>query len=225
VLSVGDGLVSQIPALLISIASGLIVTRSATENDMGSDMLSQFGKQRQALQVAAVCIGGIAIIPGLPKTPFLLVGGGLWFVAARVKKQDALDAAAEVAANEPKPVEASEENLTTEMRVEPLELEVGFGLMDLVDPERGGDLLTRVRALRRKIALELGVVVPPVRTRDNIELSPNAYVIRVHGVEVGRGEAPAGQVLVLGDLPDGIPGTPTRDPVFGLEAHWVPREF
>jgi flagellar biosynthesis protein FlhA len=97
--------------------------------------------------------------------------------------------------------------------------------MDLVDPDRGGDLLTRVRSLRRKIALELGVVVPPVRTRDNIELPPHGYVIRVHGVEVGRGEAPAGQVLVLGDLPDGIPGTPTRDPVFGLEAHWVPREF
>ncbi|MCU1379507.1 MAG: flagellar biosynthesis protein FlhA [Acidimicrobiales bacterium] len=225
VLSVGDGLVSQIPALLISIASGLIVTRSATENDMGSDMLSQFGKQRQALQVAAVCIGGIAIIPGLPKMPFLLVGGGLWFVAARVKKQETADAAAEITANEPKPAEASEENLTTEMRVEPLELEVGFGLMDLVDPERGGDLLTRVRSLRRKIALELGVVVPPVRTRDNIELPPNAYVIRVHGVEVGHGEAPAGQVLVLGDLPEGIPGTPTTDPVFGLEAHWVPREF
>ena len=87
------------------------------------------------------------------------------------------------------------------------------------------DLLSRVRSLRRKIALELGVVIPPVRTRDNIDLPPHGYLIRVHGVEVGRGDAPTGQTLVLGDLPDGIPGTPTRDPVFGLEAHWVPREF
>jgi flagellar biosynthesis protein FlhA len=224
VLSVGDGLVSQIPALLISIASGLIVTRSATDGDMGSDLIAQFGRQRQALQVAAFCIGGIALIPGLPKVPFLLVGGGLWVVASRIKKADATEAAA-AEAEASAPAENTEADLTTEMRVEPLELEVAFGLMDLVDPDRGGDLLTRVRSLRRKIALELGVVVPPVRTRDNIELPPHGYVIRVHGVEVGRGEAPAGQVLVLGDLPDGIPGTPTRDPVFGLEAHWVPREF
>jgi flagellar biosynthesis protein FlhA len=224
VLSVGDGLVSQIPALLISIASGLIVTRSATDGDMGSDLLAQFGRQRQALQVAACCIGGIALIPGLPKVPFILVGAGLWVVAGRIKKADATEAA-EAEAEAAAPAEPAEADLTTEMRVEPLELEVAFGLMDLVDPDRGGDLLTRVRSLRRKIALELGVVVPPVRTRDNIELPPHGYVIRVHGVEVGRGEAPAGQVLVLGDLPEGIPGTPTRDPVFGLEAHWVPREF
>jgi flagellar biosynthesis protein FlhA len=224
VRSVGDGLVSQIPALLISIASGLIVTRSATDGDMGSDLLAQFGRQRQALQVAACCIGGIALIPGLPKVPFLLVGAGLWVVAGRIKMADATEAA-EAEAEAAAPAEPAEADLTTEMRVEPLELEVAFGLMDLVDPDRGGDLLTRVRSLRRKIALELGVVVPPVRTRDNIELPPHGYVIRVHGVEVGRGEAPAGQVLVLGDLPEGIPGTPTRDPVFGLEAHWVPREF
>ena len=226
VLSVGDGLVSQIPALLISVASGLIVTRSATESDMGSDLLAQFSAQRHALQVAGVCVGGIALIPGLPKVPFILVGIALWIAASRGKKHEAEDLAAETLAAEQAAVpEPSEEDLTTDMRIEPLELEVAFGLMDLVDPERGGDLLTRVRSLRRKVAMELGVVVPPVRTRDNIELPPHGYVIKVHGVEVGRGEAPAGQVLVLGDLPAGIPGTPTRDPVFGLDAAWVPREF
>jgi flagellar biosynthesis protein FlhA len=225
VLSVGDGLVSQIPALLISIASGLIVTRSATDNDMGSDLLQQFGRQRQALQVAAFCVGGIALIPGLPKVPFLLVGGGLWFIAGRMEKVVVGDEeAAELEPGSPS-AEPAEEDLVTEMRVEPLELEVSFGLMDLVDPDRGGDLLTRVKSLRRKVAMELGVVVPPVRTRDNIDLPPSGYAIRVHGVEVARGEAPSGQVLVLGELPAGIPGNPTVDPVFGLEAHWVPREF
>ena len=97
--------------------------------------------------------------------------------------------------------------------------------MDLVDPTRGGDLLDRVRALRRKVALELGIVIPPVRTRDNLDLPPSAYAIRVHGVEAVRGDAPAGSVLVLGERPSGIPGTPTRDPVFGLDASWVPAEF
>jgi flagellar biosynthesis protein FlhA len=190
---------------------------------MGSDLIAQFTRQRHALQVASVCIAGLAIMPGLPKVPFLLVGGALWMIASRVKRRDAARDA-EPAVEETKP-EDSEADLTTEMRVEPLELEVAFGLMDLVDPERGGDLLTRVRALRRKVALELGVVIPPVRTRDNIELPPHGYLIRVHGVEVARGDAPSGQALVLGQLPDGIPGTPTRDPVFGLDAHWVPREY
>ena len=111
------------------------------------------------------------------------------------------------------------------MRVEPLELEIGLGLMDLADIARGGDLLDRVRALRRKVAMELGIVIPPVRTRDNLDLPPSAYAIRVHGVEVARGEAPGGSVLVLGERPPGVPGTPTRDPVFGLDASWVPAEF
>jgi flagellar biosynthesis protein FlhA len=111
------------------------------------------------------------------------------------------------------------------MRVEPLELEIGLGLMDLADTARGGDLLDRVRALRRKVAMELGIVIPPVRTRDNLDLPPSVYAIRVHGVEVARGEAPGGSVLVLGERPPGVPGTPTRDPVFGLDASWVPAEF
>jgi len=97
--------------------------------------------------------------------------------------------------------------------------------MDLVDPGRGGDLLDRVRALRRKVAMDLGIVVPPVRTRDVLDLPPNTYAIRVHGVEAGRGTAPPGMVLVLGERPQGIPGTPTNDPVFGMEASWVPQEF
>jgi flagellar biosynthesis protein FlhA len=111
------------------------------------------------------------------------------------------------------------------MRVEPLELEIAYDLIDLVDNSKGGDLLDRVRSLRRKLALELGVVIPLVRTRDNLELPASTYTIRVHGVEVGRGEAPPGHVLVLGDDATNLPGIQTREPVFGLPATWVPQEF
>jgi flagellar biosynthesis protein FlhA len=232
-LTVGDGLVSQIPALLISISSGLIVTRAASSQDMGSDLLQQFGRQGRALQVAAGVICGMGLIPGLPKIPFFGVAAGLWVVGGRSQKaSDEVDRqAAVVAANRTKPGEApapkpdSPEALASEMRVDPLELEIGFAIMDLVDPGRGGDLLDRVRALRRKIALDLGLVIPPVRTRDNIELGANSYVLRVHGVEAGRGESPPGTVLVLGDRPPGIPGEDTLDPVFGMAAAWVPAEF
>jgi flagellar biosynthesis protein FlhA len=233
-LSVGDGLVSQIPALLISIASGLVVTRAATEADMGTDLLTQLGNQDQQLRVAGSCIALMALVPGLPKVPFLLVGGALWFASSRVKQSRAAEAAATAAAtlstatagagtNGPAP--DTPEELASSMRVEPLELEIGLGLMDLADTARGGDLLDRVRALRRKVAMELGIVIPPVRTRDNLDLPPSVYAIRVHGVEVARGEAPGGSVLVLGERPPGVPGTPTRDPVFGLDASWVPAEF
>jgi flagellar biosynthesis protein FlhA len=232
-LSIGDGLVSQIPALLISIASGLVVTRAATEADMGTDLLAQLGRQEQQLRVAGSCIGLMGLVPGLPKIPFLVVGGALWLAAARVKNTNAAEAAAEAeaaiarsgAGSGAVPAADTPEELASTMRVEPLELEIGLGLMDLADTARGGDLLDRVRALRRKVAMELGIVIPPVRTRDNLDLPPSAYAIRVHGVEVARGEAPAGSVLVLGERPPGVPGTPTRDPVFGLDASWVPAEF
>ena len=234
-LSVGDGLVSQIPALLISIASGLVVTRAATEADMGTDLLAQLGRQEHQLRLAGGCIALMALVPGLPKIPFLAVGGALWIAASRVKDTNAA-AAAEAAAlssagaggaaaGATGPAPDTPEELAATMRVEPLELEIGIGLMDLADTARGGDLLDRVRALRRKVAMELGIVIPPVRTRDNLDLPPAAYAIRVHGVEVARGEAPAGTVLVLGERPPGVPGTPTRDPVFGLDASWVPAEF
>jgi flagellar biosynthesis protein FlhA len=233
-LSVGDGLVSQIPALLISIASGLVVTRAATEADMGTDLIAQLGRQEQQLRVAGTCIALMAVVPGLPKIPFLVVGGALWFAAARVKDANAAEAAAAASAaalGQPAgaaggvPAPDTPEELAATMRVEPLELEIGLGLMDLADTARGGDLLDRVRALRRKVAMELGIVIPPVRTRDNLDLPPSVYAIRVHGVEVARGEAPGGSVLVLGERPAGVPGTPTRDPVFGLDASWVPAEF
>jgi flagellar biosynthesis protein FlhA len=227
-LTVGDGLVSQIPALLISIASGLIVTRAATENDLGSDVLHQLGRHRRPLRVAAAAISAMILVPGLPKIPFLLMGGVLWFLSSRVAPEVSAEEAAKAAAlAAPAPVinPDSPEQIAQDMRVEALSLEIGYGLMDLVDAARGGDLLDRVRALRRKVALEIGIVMPPMRTRDNVSLGTNAYAIKIHGVTIAQGEAPTGMAMVLGPLPDRIPGTPTIDPVFGLEAAWIPAEF
>jgi flagellar biosynthesis protein FlhA len=228
-LTVGDGLVAQIPALLISLSSGLIVTRAATEMDLGTDLLNQFTRHKKTLQLGGGAMCAVAIVPGLPKLPFFFVGGILLLLATRLPS-DAEVAEAAAAANEVEvaPVELSpdsHEHLVGEMRVEPLELEIAYDLIDLVDASKGGDLLDRVRALRRKLALELGVVIPLVRTRDNLELPASTYAVRVNGVDVGRGEAPAGHVLVLGDDAGSLPGIPTREPVFGLPATWVPIEF
>jgi flagellar biosynthesis protein FlhA len=229
-LTVGDGLVAQIPALLISLSSGLIVTRAATESDLGTDLLQQFTRHKRTLQLAGSAICAVAIVPGLPKIPFFFVGGALLLLATRLPS-DAEIAAREAEAQlqeieEPAgPAPDSPEHLALEMRVEPLELEIAYDLIDLVDNSKGGDLLDRVRSLRRKLALELGVVIPLVRTRDNLELPASTYTIRVHGVEVGRGEAPPGHVLVLGDDATNLPGIQTREPVFGLPATWVPQEF
>jgi flagellar biosynthesis protein FlhA len=227
-LTVGDGLVAQIPALLISLSSGLIVTRAATESDLGTDLLQQFTRHKRTMQLAGGAICFVAIVPGLPKVPFIIVGGLLLVLAARLPSEEQiLDLAteADAAAVEPPLSPDAPERIATDMRVEPLELEIAFDLVDLVDSSKGGDLLDRVRALRRKLALELGIVIPLVRTRDNMELPSSTYAIRVHGVEVGRGDAPQGHVLVLGDDQQGLPGTPTREPVFGLPARWVPLEF
>ena len=222
-LSVGDGLVSQIPALLISVASGLIVTRAASENDMGSDLLAQFGRQTRTLRIASVAIGAMAIIPGLPKIPFAVVGGLLWFASTRDQHDALPDRGIEPV--EPAVSKDTPERLASDMRVEPLELEIAYDLMDMVDTERGGDLLDRVRSLRRKIAMDLGIVIPPVRTRDNVDLPAGTYAIRVHGVEIGRGEAPHGMALLIGDNLHGFPGRPTHEPVFNMPATWIPAEL
>ncbi|WP_226346406.1 flagellar biosynthesis protein FlhA [Agilicoccus flavus] len=227
-MSVGDGLVSQIPALLLSVATGLIVTRATTENDMGTDLLNQFGRQRQAVQIAGGAVLFLGLVPGLPKLPFLLIGGGLLLLATRLPKPEDLAAAAEAEEVEELPTTPQKDSplaIAQDMRVEPLELELAYDLIDLVDAAAGGDLLDRVRALRRKLAQEIGIVVPLVRTRDNLDLPPRHYAIRVHGVEVARGQAPAGMILAIGDDLDQLPGTPTTEPVFGLAAKWVPAEL
>ena len=191
--------------------------------------MQQFTRHKRGLQLAGGGICLVALVPGLPKPPFLIVGCLLLILAARLPSEEQIldqAVAAEAAEAEEVPLSPdAPERIASDMRVEPLELEIAFDLVDLVDSSKGGDLLDRVRALRRKLALELGIVIPLVRTRDNMELPSSTYTIRVHGVEIGRGEAPQNHVLVLGDDQPGLPGTATREPVFGLPARWVPLEF
>jgi flagellar biosynthesis protein FlhA len=224
-LSVGDGLASQLPALLISISTGIIVTRAGTESDLGTEFVFQILQQRRAIRIAALAVTVMALVPGLPKLPFLLVGGTIFLMSGRLPNDNALRRRSEkekAKAAPAAPSPDSPEGLARDMKVDPLELEVSFNLVELVDPGRGGDLLDRVKGLRRKIALELGVVLPLVRTRDNIDLPASTYTIKVQGAEVARGTALPGHVLAIGDMLGSLPGSATKEPVFGLDAKWVP---
>jgi flagellar biosynthesis protein FlhA len=222
-LSVGDGLVSQVPALLLSVATGLIVTRSTADDDMGSDLVRQLTRYQQPLRVAGASAIALCLIPGLPKLPFLITGGFVLFLSTRTPPP--VEPLAETADVPALPSPDSPEALMDEIRVDPLELELSADLIDLVDTAAGGDLLDRVKALRRKVAMDLGIVVPPVRTRDNLDLPLRTYAIRLFGVEVARGEAPPGTVLAIGDHLDALPGQRTQEPVFGLSAVWIPAEL
>ena len=226
-LTIGDGLVTQIPALLMAVATGIIVTRSNAEADLGTSASTQLTQSRNALMIAGTAAVGMAFIPGMPLIPFVLVGAALFVIAQRVKAGKAADLKeleeAEVdTSNVTAPI--TTEGLIEQMRVHALEILLASDLVDIVS-DATDDLLARVRALRRKIAMDLGVVVPPVRTRDSVELPSATYVIRIAGVEAGRGIAPQGKVLALGDNLDSLPGQTTVDPVFGLSGKWVPSEM
>ncbi len=222
-LTIGDGLVSQIPALLISIASGIIVTRATGDRDLGTDVVHQLGRQHQALRYGGITVLLLGLAPGLPLLPFGVVGGSLFLLGRRLSGQaEAREVEAAAVPDDDAAPEPSD--LAYEIRPEPLELELAVDMIDLVDTVGGGDLLDRVRALRRKIALEIGLIIPPVRTRDNVDLGPGEYAITVHGVEMGNGTAPAGHVLVIAEDLDPLPGPTTIEPVFGLPAKWLPVE-
>ncbi len=224
-LSVGDGLVTMIPALLVSISAGLIVTRSAGDGDLGSDVFGQFSHQRQAVRAAGLVVLLMAVVPGLPKIPFLVVGVALLTIGSRLAPvaQEQTDETTSCTGEIAPP--ASPQQLAADARTESVELDIAYNLIELVDEATGGDLLDRVGALRKKLAAELGFVMPSVRTRDSSALPSSTYVIKVHGVEVGRGLAMTGRVLVIGDALGGLPGDDVREPVFGLAARWVPMEY
>ncbi|HSO15036.1 MAG TPA: flagellar biosynthesis protein FlhA [Arthrobacter sp.] len=226
ILTMGDGLVTQIPALLMAVSTGMIVTRSNAESDMGRTASTQLMQSPNALMIAGVAAVAMALIPGMPPLPFILVGAGLIFASRRI-------AAQKVQEEKTRDAEASalnfpemdpNEKLLEDMRVHPVEILLAPDLVDMVSGA-SDDLLARVRSLRHKIAMELGLVIPPVRTRDSVDLPPASYSIRIAGVEAGAGTAPSGQMLALGDSLDSLPGVAMIEPVFGLAGKWIPAEM
>ncbi|PAP75750.1 flagellar biosynthesis protein FlhA [Rubrivirga marina] len=220
-LSIGDGLVSQIPALLISTAAGLIVSRASGEGNLSSETQSQLFGKPEALFVTAGFMALLGVLPGLPIVPFWALAGGLAFVAFR--RAGTIADEAEEAARPAETAPAPEPEPADLLLVDELELEIGYGLIPVVDPAQGGDLLERISMLRRQLATEMGIVVPPVRIRDNVALDANAYVVKLRGNDVARGEALPGYhlALLLDGNDEAPPGIRTVDPTFGLEAVWV----
>jgi flagellar biosynthesis protein FlhA len=231
-LTVGDGLAAQIPALLVSVGTGILVTRSASERDLGNDIAGQIMDQRRAPMVAGVVIFAFALVPGLPKLPFMLIGASFFAVGWALRKEptraerEELDRqeAASAAAAAPKELAPARDAALDALSLDPLELAIGFGLVPLVEQGSGGSLLPRVGTIRRQIASELGMVIPPVRIRDDVSLDSHEYVMRVRGVEVARGGVMAGHQLAMdpGDAMGNLAGVPTTEPAFGLPAVWIP---
>ena len=224
-LTIGDGLVSQIPAFIISLGAGLIVTRNSSKNDLGNEMIGQLLGKPKALVIAATFLL-LMSVTGMPKGPTLVMGaccGGLAFVLTRNEKRTVVAAAAAKAA-EVAAVRAEPEKPEKLLDVDALELEVGFGLVRLVDAAKGGDLLDRISLIRRQIAIDLGILVPPVRIRDNMQLSANDYVVRIKGQAVAKGVTYPDQFLAMdnGATSGPIPyAESTTEPAFGLPAYWI----
>jgi flagellar biosynthesis protein FlhA len=224
-LTIGDGLVTQVPAVVIAVASGLIVTRSAsTDQNLAKEILSQIVMKRFAAVSAAGVIGllGLALFPWYWALPLSGVLGWLGFHVMK-GEEAAVVHARESAEAEQRAEKKAPEKVDRLLKVDPMGLEVGYGLIPLVDAAQGGDLLNRVAGIRRQMALDLGVVVPPVRIRDNIELEPNQYVVKIRDVEVGRGTAMPDRLLAVNSSQseERLEGTPTTDPSFGMPAVWI----
>ncbi|MFC6282277.1 MULTISPECIES: flagellar biosynthesis protein FlhA [Polaromonas] len=223
-LAIGDGLVAQIPALVISTAAGVIVSRVTTDEDVGGQLTGQLFANPQVLFLTAGVIGMMGLIPGMPNLAFLIIAGGLIWFGRRVMQRAASSAGA--AAETPAPQVAAELQEATwddVALVDPLGLEVGYRLISLVDKAQNGELLGRIKSIRKKFAQDIGFLVPVVHIRDNLEIKPNAYVVKLKGVQIGQGEASPGQWMAInpGQVSAPLPGTQTRDPAFGLPAVWI----
>jgi flagellar biosynthesis protein FlhA len=228
-LTIGDGLVAQVPSLMLSIATAVIVTRVSKSTDMGKQLVGQLFGQPRALAVAGAVLGVMGLIPGMPNIAFLLLGGTCGGAAWLMVKRDreAQERVAKAAADVPPPAAAPTERLELGWEdvasVDPLGLEVGYRLIPLVDTHQGGELMGRIKSVRRKLSQELGFLVPAVHIRDNLDLGPNTYRITLMGVPMGEAEVHNDRLLAInpGRVQEGLQGIPTRDPAFGLEALWI----
>jgi flagellar biosynthesis protein FlhA len=224
ILTIGDGLAAQIPALLISTAMGIIVTRSGSEADLGSDISAQILRQPRAPMIAGAIIAAMGIVPGMPVIPFVAIGA-IFFMLGRAMAAHAKAAAATQAAQDalPAPAASPGDAAVGALQIDPLELTIGFGLVPMVDAKSGGSLLGRVGVVRRQIASELGMVISPVRIHDDVALDSHEYAVKVRGAEVARGRVIPGHRLAMdpGDATPGVSGIPTVEPAFGLPAVWI----
>jgi flagellar biosynthesis protein FlhA len=224
ILTIGDGLAAQIPALLISTAMGIIVTRSGSEADLGSDISAQILRQPRAPMIAGGIIAAMGLVPGMPIIPFVTIGA-IFFLLGRAMVTHAAATAATKAAQDalPAPASAPGDAAVGALQIDPLELTIGFGLVPMVDAKSGGSLLGRVGVVRRQIASELGMVIAPVRIHDDVGLDSHEYAVKVRGAEVARGRVIPGHRLAMdpGDATPGVSGIPTVEPAFGLPAVWI----
>jgi len=219
-LTIGDGLVSQIPALLISTASGIIVSRAASEGNLSEEITTQLFANPKTIAIASAFVFIIGLMPGMPLIPFWTIAGILLYTAYRnqqrideKKEQDRIEEAQTM----------EEDRVEDYLLMDTLELEIGYSLIPLVDPDQGGDLLDRMSSLRKQLAVELGIVVPPIRIRDNVQLDANRYIIKMRGIEQGNGDLLPGYYLALlpSDFEVELTGIQTEDPAFGMDAVWL----
>lgn len=224
ILTVGDGLVSQIPALLVSVAAGLMASRSATETDLGSSLAGQFLGQPQPLLIASVSLALIAFVPGMPTFAFLSLSGGCFALSRRAQRdQERAPDPAKETGQAGEGQSKSEPPLHSLLGVDLLALEVGFNLVPLVDRKRGGELIHRISGIRKQLVPELGIVVPPVHIRDNLQLPSTNYRLLLSGTSIGQGELKIGRLMAInpGNASGRLKGEPAVDPAFGMPAVWI----
>lgn len=225
ILTIGDGLVSQIPALLIATAAGLVVTKSAAGTSMDSMMKKQLFSNPRVLGTVSGAIFLFSLLPGMPTIPFMFLSISLGASSYFVKKQTALAEAPMMKPEEPAE-EPVEEKVEQYLQVDPIEIEIGYGLISLVDESQGGNLFQKISSTRKFIALEYGILVPPVRVRDNLQLNPNEYIIKIKGNVVAHGEIYTDRFLAMnpGHIEETLTGIATTDPAFGLPSYWISRQ-
>ena len=225
ILTIGDGLVTTIPSLLISVGGGLITTRAAAEKSLGEDVTGQLFDNPKPVFFSCVIVGGLGLVPGLPTMGFLVLGavlGGIALVSWNAEKQRLAAPAIEA----PPPEDGTVERATAFLKIDSLAVEIGYGLVGLVDAQVGGDFLSRIRSIRKQLAQELGMIVPPVNVSDNLKLDSKEYTILLKGSEIGRGELMLDRLMAIdpGSTTGTIDGTPTKEPTFGLSAFWISKE-
>ena len=222
-LAIGDGLVAQIPSLIISVAAGIVVSRVANNQDIGTQLTKQLFTNPKVLNITAVIIGGMGLIPGMPNMAFLLLAATLAGIAYVLKSQTQKLLESESKASDKVTQDSIDATWDDVMPVDALGLEIGFRLVPLVDLNHGGDLIKRIKALRKKFAQDVGFLTPPIHISDNLELKPSEYSIKLKGVEIAKGESHYGQFLAInpGNAIGQLPGPDTVDPAFGLPATWI----